>query len=74
MIVNSCYTIDLGISSTHVLNGTFYSLPYDVLNDFEPISPLVTSAGGLYARRTRATGSKGPPAGNGTIMVIGRDG
>ena len=27
---------------THVLNGAFYSLPYDVLNDFAPISPLAT--------------------------------
>jgi tripartite-type tricarboxylate transporter receptor subunit TctC len=24
------YTIDLGFISTHVLNGAFYSLPYDV--------------------------------------------
>jgi tripartite-type tricarboxylate transporter receptor subunit TctC len=37
------YTIELGIISTHVLNGAFYSLPYDVLNDFAPISPLVTA-------------------------------
>jgi tripartite-type tricarboxylate transporter receptor subunit TctC len=35
------YTIDFGILSTHVLNGAFYSLPYDVLNDFVPIVPLV---------------------------------
>ena len=34
------YTIVLGSSSTHVLNGAFHSLPYDVLNDFAPISPL----------------------------------
>ena len=37
------YTIDLGFTGTHVLNGAFYSLPYDVLNDFAPISPLVTT-------------------------------
>jgi tripartite-type tricarboxylate transporter receptor subunit TctC len=36
------YTIDLGFLGTHVLNGALYSLPYDVLNDFEPISPLDT--------------------------------
>jgi tripartite-type tricarboxylate transporter receptor subunit TctC len=36
------YTIDLGFIGSHVLNGAFYSLPYDVLNDFAPISPLVT--------------------------------
>jgi len=36
------YTIDLGQLPTHVLNGAFYSLPYDVLNDFAPIAPLTT--------------------------------
>jgi tripartite-type tricarboxylate transporter receptor subunit TctC len=46
------YTIDLGILSTHVLNGTLYSLPYDVLNDFAPISPLVTTPFLLFARKT----------------------
>jgi tripartite-type tricarboxylate transporter receptor subunit TctC len=29
------YTIDLGILSTHVLNGAFYSLPYDVIRRVE---------------------------------------
>jgi tripartite-type tricarboxylate transporter receptor subunit TctC len=33
-------------------NGAFYSLPYDVLNDFEPIVPLVTSPVVLFARKT----------------------
>jgi tripartite-type tricarboxylate transporter receptor subunit TctC len=28
------YTIDLGSISTHVLNGAFYSLPYDVFERF----------------------------------------
>jgi tripartite-type tricarboxylate transporter receptor subunit TctC len=46
------YTIELGFNSSHALNGAFYSLPYDVLNDFEPISPLVTSSLVLYARKT----------------------
>jgi tripartite-type tricarboxylate transporter receptor subunit TctC len=46
------YTIDLGIMSTHVLNGAFYLLPYDVLNDFEPISPLVMGPLVLLARKT----------------------
>src|SRR5262245_56303973 len=30
------YTIILGNLGTHVFNGAIYSLPYDVLNDFEP--------------------------------------
>jgi tripartite-type tricarboxylate transporter receptor subunit TctC len=46
------YTIINGINSTHALNGAFYSLPYDVLNDFEPISPLVTIPLVLFARKT----------------------
>jgi tripartite-type tricarboxylate transporter receptor subunit TctC len=35
-----------------MLNGAFYSLPYDVLNDFVPISPLVTSPTILLATKT----------------------
>jgi tripartite-type tricarboxylate transporter receptor subunit TctC len=46
------YTIDLGFLGNHVLNGAFYSLPYEVLNDFAPISPLVTSPGILFARKS----------------------
>jgi tripartite-type tricarboxylate transporter receptor subunit TctC len=34
------------------LNGAVYSLQYDVLNDFAPISPLVTGGLFLLARRT----------------------
>src|SRR5262249_29953682 len=48
------YTIDLGLGSTHVLNGAFYSLPYDVLNDFEPISPLVTTPLVLFCKEDDA--------------------
>ena len=46
------YTIDLGYLGNHVLNGAVYSLQYDVLNDFAPISPLATASVFLYARRT----------------------
>jgi tripartite-type tricarboxylate transporter receptor subunit TctC len=46
------YTIDLGLELTHVLNGAFYSLPYDVLNDFVPLAPLVTWPPVLFARKT----------------------
>jgi tripartite-type tricarboxylate transporter receptor subunit TctC len=45
------YTIDLGSIGTHVLNGVLYSLQYDVLNDFAPISPLVTTPFFLFARK-----------------------
>lgn len=37
------YTIDLGSISAHVLNGALFSLQYDVLHDFAPITPLVAS-------------------------------
>jgi tripartite-type tricarboxylate transporter receptor subunit TctC len=46
------YTIDLGQLNTHVMNGAFYSLRYDLVNDFEPISPIVTTPLILYARKT----------------------
>ena len=32
------HTVGLGQWGTHVLNGAVYSLTYDVLNDFEPVS------------------------------------
>jgi tripartite-type tricarboxylate transporter receptor subunit TctC len=46
------YTIVLGALTTHVLNGAFYSLRYDVLNDFAPIAPLVTLPSILFAKTT----------------------
>jgi tripartite-type tricarboxylate transporter receptor subunit TctC len=46
------YTINLGPESAHVLNGAFYSLPYDVLNDFAAISPLATTPFVLFAKKT----------------------
>jgi tripartite-type tricarboxylate transporter receptor subunit TctC len=45
------YTIDLGFTGTHVLNGAFYSLSYDVVNDFAPISLLITTPQVLFARK-----------------------
>jgi tripartite-type tricarboxylate transporter receptor subunit TctC len=46
------YTIVLGGLPTQVLNGAFYSLQYDVLNDFAPISLLATTPYVLFARKT----------------------
>jgi tripartite-type tricarboxylate transporter receptor subunit TctC len=45
------YTIELGSSSTHMLNGALYSLPYDVLKDFAPISPLASLPYILFAKK-----------------------
>ena len=50
--VEDGYTLTLGSLSTHVLNGAFYSLKYDVLNDFAPVSPLVTTPALLFAKKT----------------------
>jgi len=44
------YTLSLGHTATHVLNGAVYSLSYDVLKDFEPIS-LVSINPWLFAAR-----------------------
>jgi tripartite-type tricarboxylate transporter receptor subunit TctC len=36
------YTLAIGHWATHVLNGAILALPYDVLNDFEPIGLIAT--------------------------------
>jgi tripartite-type tricarboxylate transporter receptor subunit TctC len=46
------YTIDLGFLGGHVQNGALYSLQYDVLNDFQPISPVVAAPYVIFARKT----------------------
>jgi tripartite-type tricarboxylate transporter receptor subunit TctC len=46
------YTIDLGFPGGHVLNGALYTLSYDAMNDFEPISPLVATPYVILARKT----------------------
>jgi tripartite-type tricarboxylate transporter receptor subunit TctC len=46
------YTIELGYFGNHVLNGAFYSLQYDLLNDFAPISPVYKNPHVLFARET----------------------
>jgi tripartite-type tricarboxylate transporter receptor subunit TctC len=46
------HVISLATTSTFVLNGAFYSLRYDVFNDFAPISPLATAPLVLFSRNT----------------------
>jgi tripartite-type tricarboxylate transporter receptor subunit TctC len=46
------YTICLGLMDTHVLNGAFYSLPYDVLHDFAPVAALGSSSTVLLGRQS----------------------
>src|SRR6516162_8229737 len=37
------YTLSVGQWSTHVLNGAAYTLPYDLVKDFEPIALIATN-------------------------------
>jgi tripartite-type tricarboxylate transporter receptor subunit TctC/ABC-type uncharacterized transport system substrate-binding protein len=51
------YTLVIGYWGTHVANGALYSLPYDVLGDFEPIALTVAFPMVIVAK-------KGTPARN----------
>jgi len=46
------YTIELSSMSAHVLNGAFYSLPFDLMNDFTPIAPLLKATPIIVGRKT----------------------
>jgi tripartite-type tricarboxylate transporter receptor subunit TctC len=46
------YTLSLGSWNTHVANGALYSLQYDVLNDFEPVSLITTFPLLIVAKKT----------------------
>jgi tripartite-type tricarboxylate transporter receptor subunit TctC len=46
------YTIELGPADSHVFTGAFYSLPYDLLTDLAPISPVARDTFFLFARKT----------------------
>jgi tripartite-type tricarboxylate transporter receptor subunit TctC len=51
------YTIGIGHWSTHVLNGAFYQLPYNLLKDLEPITMLPANPAVIIIK-------KGLPANN----------
>jgi tripartite-type tricarboxylate transporter receptor subunit TctC len=46
------YTLIFGNWASHVVNGAVYSLQYDVLNDFEPVSLIATQPMIIVARKT----------------------
>jgi tripartite-type tricarboxylate transporter receptor subunit TctC len=46
------YTLGLGSWPTHVINGAVYRLPYDVVNDFDPVSLISTQPLLIIARKT----------------------
>ena len=45
------YTLSIGHLGTHVINGAIYSLPYDLLKDFEPVALLPSNPLLVLARR-----------------------
>jgi tripartite-type tricarboxylate transporter receptor subunit TctC len=45
------YTIGAGTWGSHVANGAIYSLPYDMLNDLEPVSLLPVEPNLIIARK-----------------------
>jgi tripartite-type tricarboxylate transporter receptor subunit TctC len=46
------YTICVGAWNTHVSNGALYSLQYDIINDFEPISLVASFSSMIVARKS----------------------
>jgi tripartite-type tricarboxylate transporter receptor subunit TctC len=48
---NDGYTITIGAWSTFVANGVAYTLPYNLLTDFEPIAPLTTQPMLIVAKK-----------------------
>jgi tripartite-type tricarboxylate transporter receptor subunit TctC len=45
------HTLIFGNFATHVLNGAVYSLPYDLMTDFEPISLVTTDSLLIVAKK-----------------------
>jgi tripartite-type tricarboxylate transporter receptor subunit TctC len=46
------YTLSIGPWTSHVINGAIFALPYDLLNDFEPVALLASSPVVIVARNT----------------------
>jgi tripartite-type tricarboxylate transporter receptor subunit TctC len=46
------YVLGLGIWSTHVINGAIYTLAYDPVSDFEPISLIATAPQVIVSKNT----------------------
>jgi len=45
------YSLCVGFLGTHVLNGAVYTLPYDVVKDFEPVALLATNPQLIVAKK-----------------------
>jgi tripartite-type tricarboxylate transporter receptor subunit TctC len=56
------YTLSLGQTGSHVLNGATYALQYDLLKDFEPIVLLASNPYLILAKKPVPAGVVGPAA------------
>ena len=45
------YTLSMGMWATHVLNGAVFTLPYHVMDDFEPIALLTSNPQLIVAKK-----------------------
>jgi tripartite-type tricarboxylate transporter receptor subunit TctC len=45
------YTLSLGVWSTHVVNGAIYTLPYDLIRDFDPVALISRELGMVLTAR-----------------------
>src|SRR3954469_14594891 len=45
------YTVSIGNWPSHIVNGAIYNLPFDVLNDFEPVARLSSNPYVLVGRK-----------------------
>jgi tripartite-type tricarboxylate transporter receptor subunit TctC len=46
------YTIGIGHWGTNMANGAIYPLPYDLIQDFEPVAPIASQPFLIVARKT----------------------
>ena len=44
------YTLNLGQLGSHVMNGAAYDLPYDLVNDLDPVSLIAANPHVIVAR------------------------
>lgn len=51
------YTLALGNTATHVLNGALYPLKYDIERDFKPVSLLVNEPAMIVAKQSLPVGN-----------------
>src|ERR1700730_16545627 len=51
------YTVSFGNWPSHIVNGAIYTLPYDVLKDFEPVARLPSNPYVVVARKDLPAGN-----------------